>query len=73
MYSYGDLIRAVKLYIKLAKRTSPTIRKLKEAKEIEEQENRAARKERLRRFVGMWSHFAQDSVEIQNELRDDWS
>lgn len=46
---------------------------LKKAKEIQEQEKRAARKERMHRVVGMWSHFTQDSVEMQNELRDDWS
>ena len=28
MYSYEDRIRAVELYIKLGKRTSPTIRQL---------------------------------------------
>ena len=28
MYSYEDRVRAVKLYIKLGKRTGPTIRKL---------------------------------------------
>ena len=28
MYSYEDRIRAVKLYLKLGKRTSPTIRQL---------------------------------------------
>jgi len=39
---------------------------------IKEQE-KAARKERMHSFIGMFSDIEQDSVELQKELREDWS
>ena len=40
---------------------------------VAEQEKKAARKERMHKVVGMWAHLEKDSVELQKELREDWS